>query len=91
MKQAILIGLVCLNAGLVVALVFGATASPARAQGVGAAGNYVVITGQIGSDWDAVYILDLPTRRLAALKFDKTSNRLVRIAGKDLKRDFGRR
>ena len=91
MKQALLVGLICLNAALVVALVFGATRTTASAQVVGAAGNYVVVTGQIGSDSDAVYVLDLASRRLAAWKWDRTSKRMVALGrGRELARDFGR-
>ena len=83
--------LVCLNAALVVALVFGTTSQTAHAQVVGA--NYLVTTGQINADNDAVWVLDLASRRLAALRFDKTKKRLVAIGptgGRDLRRDFSR-
>ena len=94
MKQAIIVALVCLNASLLVALVFGAGTPAANAQVIGGGSNYIMLTGDIREDYDAVYILDLGKRRLAALKFDKRrgleKGRLIPSGTRELPRDFGR-
>ena len=91
MKRTIIAALICLNAALVVALVFGATTERAYGQVMGS--NYLVLTGNVNENNDAVYVLDLSTRRLAAWRFDRTRKRLIAIAaggGRDLMRDFNR-
>lgn len=50
--------------------------------------DYVVTTGAIGSGWDAIYVLDLSTQRLAAWKWDKAQKSLAPISGQRLDRDF---
>jgi len=92
MKQFIIVALVCINAALIVALVFGAANQKAYGQLLGS--NYLVITGQVASDEDAVWILNLGERRRVALRWNKSSKRLMVIGpsgGRDLRRDFGRR
>jgi len=92
MKQFLLVALICLNAALVVTLVFGATAERAYGQAMGS--NYLVITGHINTDHDAVWILSLAERRLSGLRWNKTTKRLAAIGpsgGRDLRRDFSRR
>ena len=91
MKQGIIVGLICLNAALVVLLVFGATAQPAYAQALGA--SYLVTSGHINDYYDAIYVVDLTNRRLSALRFDKQSKRLTGIGprgGRELAVDFNR-
>jgi hypothetical protein len=87
MKKALIVTLVCVNAGLLAALLLG-TAQPAQAQAYGGA-DYLVVTAQIAVDWDAVWVLDMAKRRLRAFGFNKQSNRLVPFGGgRDLARDF---
>ncbi len=94
MKQVIIVALVCLNASLLVALVFGIGTPPAKAQVIGGGTNYIMITGDIRQDYDAIYIMDLGKRKLAALKFDKKGGlrkgKLVMSGIRDLSRDFGK-
>lgn len=92
MKQLLLVSLICLNAALVVALTYGPTTPKAYGQVIGS--NYLVVTGHINEDNDALWIIDLRDRKLAALRFDKTRKQLAGIApagGRDLTRDFKRR
>jgi len=88
MKRGIILALVCLNAALIVALVFGTTSRPAYGQVTGA--DYILMTGNISGDYDAVYVLDLATRRLGAWRFDRTRKRLIQGRGRELARDFRR-
>ena len=91
MKQAILIALVCLNVALLVALVFVASAPPAKAQVVGGGADYLIMTGAVATNYDALYVLDLGSRQLAAWKFDKKGNVLRLIGRRSLVRDFGKK
>jgi len=91
MKQALIVALVCLNAALLVALVFGTGVPTAQAQVVGGGSNYLLMTGRIGGDYDGVFLLDLKTRQVAAIRLDKNRKRMVPIAKRELKRDFGRK
>ena len=90
MKKAIIVALVCLNAALAAALLLGTVLPTAKAQVMGGGNDYVVLTGKVQSDLDALYVLDLASRRFKVWKFDKTKQRLLPIALVDLKRDFGR-
>jgi hypothetical protein len=94
MKQMILVALACLNAALLVALVFNAgapTGETAEAQIVGGGADYLVMTGAVAQNYDALYVLDLSSRQLAAWKFDKKDNLLKLIGRRSLLRDFGRK
>ena len=91
MKQAIIVGLVCVNAALLVALAFGSTAAPAWGQTIAGRSDYLVISGHISRDNDALFMIDTATRQLAVLKFDKQNRRLAMAARRDLALDFQRR
>ena len=88
MKRAAIVALLCLNAALLVMLVAG-SGTEQKAYGQVIASNYLVVTG----NYDAIYILDLSTRRLAAWRYEKRKRpygmRAV-AAGRELLRDFGR-
>ena len=91
MKKTLIVALMCLNAVLVVVLIAGTGAEKAYGQVVGA--NYLVVTGNIYADYDAVYVLDLATRRVAAWRYEKTRKPfgLKPVAqGRSLMVDFGR-
>ena len=90
MNKTLLVGLLCLNAVLVVALV--ARTGPAPAYGQFAGANYLVVTGKAGGN-DAVYVLDLASRRLTAWRAQRANKdiRLLKAANRrELLRDFGR-
>jgi len=89
MKKALIVSLVCVNAGLLAALLLGAAAPPAQAQVYGGGTDYLVVSAQLAVDWDALWVLDLSKRRLRAFGFNKQSNRLLPFGGgRDLARDF---
>ena len=91
MKKVAIVALMCLNAVLLVALIAGVATEKAYGQVVGA--NYLVVTGNIYADYDAVYVLDLSTRRLAAWRYEKRKKPFGFRAvsrGRDLLADFER-
>ncbi len=89
MKQVIFVALVCLNAALLVALVFIANAPPAQAQVIGGGANYLVLTAMAADSYDALYVLDLATHQLTVWDFQRTNNRLRLLDRRQLLRDFG--
>jgi hypothetical protein len=91
MKRLLLLGLIALNAVLLTVLIERAVVRRADAQVIGGGANYLVLTGEVGGDYDAVYILDLGTRQLAVFRYDKQNNNLVGVTKRDLLRDFNRR
>ncbi len=69
MKKAAIVALVCANAALLLALIAGTGVREAYGQVIGA--NYLVVTGNITSGSDGIYIIDLASRRLLACRYDK--------------------
>ena len=90
MKKALIVALVCVNVALLAALVLTAGASKANAQAYRGAADYLMVSGKIGTDWEAVYLLDLGRRRLLGFRFDKTSQQMLPIRGRILANDFRR-
>ena len=91
MKKFVIIGLICLNVGLLLALASSAwAATPAQAQVVVGGKNYMVLTAKVRSDEDAVIITDLDTRRTLAFRYDNNKKDLVPFRGIKLDREFGR-
>lgn len=90
MKRALVVTLVGINAALLLALVFGANASDAKAQGmVGARTDYLIMTAHIGRDNDAVYVLDVRRQGMVAFRFDRTKKILIPFRrARKLKTDF---
>ena len=91
MKKVLIVALVCVNVALLAALMLGLAAPRASAQVYRGGADYLMMTGQIGRDWDAVYIVDMGSRRLMAWRFDQTKKRLVAFRGRELKTDFARK
>jgi len=91
MKKKLIVALVCLNAALLLALMLGSNAQPAKAQALRGGADYLLVTGKIGTTTDAVYVIDLAGRKLAAWRFDKTRKRPVQYKGRDLVKDFKKR
>ena len=92
MKKAIIAVLVCVNVGLLVALIFGAGVPKAQATYPGSVmpNNTIMITGQISDDEDAVYILDMASESLKGFEFQGkgATKRLRPLGTKDLKIDL---
>jgi len=92
MKRALVVTLVCINATLLLALVIGVNASDAKAQGmVGARTDYLIMTGHVANDNDAVYVIDVRRQGMIAFRFDRTKKKLIAYRrGRKLKTDFRR-
>jgi hypothetical protein len=92
MKKAIIAILVCVNVGLLLALILGTSVHKAQATYPGSVmpHNTIMITGQIRDDEDAVYIIDMATERLAGFEFQGKgpSKRLRPLGSRDLKIDL---
>jgi len=92
MKKVIIAMLVCVNAGLLAALMFGVGAGKAQGTYPGSImpNNTIMITGQIRDDEDAVYIIDMATERLAAFEFQGkgATKRLRPLGTRDLTIDL---
>jgi hypothetical protein len=88
MKKGLIVSLVCVNAGLLAALVIGNAMPRAEAQVIGAEADYLMMTGQYSSNKDALWVLELGTRRLMAFQFDRTKQRMLPLRGRELNDDF---
>jgi len=89
MKKALLVALVCINVAVLVALV-GVNLRRADAQVSRGGSDYIMVTGKIEAAFDAIFVVDLKSRRLAAWRFDRTAKRLVPYKGRQLESDFKR-
>ena len=92
MKRALVVTLVCINAALLLGLVIGVNASDAKAQGmVGARTDYLIMTGHVGNDNDAVYVVDVRRQGMVAFRFDRNKKKLIAYRGvRKLKTDYRR-
>jgi hypothetical protein len=87
MKKLLIVALVCINVALLAALVT-VNVRPAQAQSFRGGNDYIMVTGKIEQAFDAVYVIDLKTRRLAAWRFDRTAKRLRPYKGRNFTQDF---
>ena len=95
MKKALIVALVCINVALLVTLVLGSHVPQARAQAFRGGANYLMATGHISTDVDAIYILNLGGRQLGAWRMDTNIRadrppRFIPFRGRDLRSDFRR-
>ena len=90
MRKAIIVTLAAVNVALLLTLLLGGVAPRAEAQVLRGGNDYLMVTGNIGTSWEAVYIADLANRRLLALRYDKTTRRLAPLGNRRLADDFRR-
>ena len=91
MRTVIIVVLVCINVALLLALMLGSAHTPrAHGQVIRGGSDYIMVSGKIRTNDDAVYVIDLRTRRMAGVRYDKPNRRLIIIPGRDLGRDFRR-
>ncbi|HDZ20049.1 hypothetical protein LCGC14_0095790 [marine sediment metagenome] len=89
MKNVAIILLICINVGLILTLVAVAAVSSAAAQeGYFPSTNYIMVTGQIESGYEVIYIIDMASQRLGAWKYDLSTKKLRGYRGQKLKDDF---
>jgi len=86
MRKALIVALVCINIALLAALI--GLNNRADAQTLRGGNDYVMVTGRIEAGFDAVYVVDLKSRRLAAWRFDRTTKRMKAYKGRTLATDF---
>lgn len=87
-RNLLLSALICVNVVLLAALaVLAYTPPPANAQ-VGLAGNYLVVTGEVQDEFDAMYVLNPRSRMLYALTYNRGTRRLDLGGYRDLSRDL---
>ena len=89
MKKALIVALVCINVALLAALV-GVNLNRAEAQVSRGGNDYIMVTGKIESSFDAVYVVDLQTRRLAAWRYYRTNKRIIPYKARTNQTDFKR-
>jgi hypothetical protein len=83
--------LVGVNLALLACLVHVAFPPPAaQAQAIGGAGNFLVVCGNIQSDYDAIYVIDLGKRVLHTFTVKKGKPEVEYRGARDLKVDFRR-
>ncbi len=87
MKKALIVALVCINI-LLVAVLVNFNATTAQAQTERGANNYIMVTGRVESGFEAIFVLDLKTRKLGAWRFDRPTRKLVPYKGRILTTDF---
>lgn len=88
MKQAMIVALICVNVALLVALTLQMDTSAGAQDEYFPRTNYIVVTGQIESGYELVYIIDMATQRLGALKYDLSRKQMVPYEGRSLENDF---
>lgn len=89
-KSWCLTALVCLNLVFLTGLVMATTSPPAANAQVatGLSKNYMVVTGEVQDQYDAVYLVDMATKKLYAFTWDRGRKQLTLVSGRELRRDF---
>ncbi len=88
-KTTLLATLVALNLGLFAGIVMIAyQPTPAYAQAAALSGNYMMVTGEIQNEYDAIYMIDLRERILHSFIYERGRRRLMYTDSRDLERDF---
>jgi len=88
MKKLVITALICLNIGLLAALVISQD-RPAKAQNSYYNDtDYVLVTGKIEEGRDNVYVVDVAARSFGAWKFDVGRRRLLPLAPRSLATDL---
>ena len=87
MKKTLIVVLVCVNVTLLAALI-AVNLDRADAQVVRGGNDFIMATGKVESTFDAIYVIDMKTRRLGGWRFDRTAKRLARYQVRPLEVDF---
>ena len=89
MKKAVIVALAALNVGLL-AWVLTMHSAPAHAQRARGQKEFLQVSGKIGRDVEAIYILDVTNRNLKAWYYSVQDRKMVELRGRDLANDFRR-
>lgn len=91
-KRTIIVALVGVNLFLLASLFFSSYRLPAAyAQRIGAGSNYIGVTCEADEDYDLLYVLDLPQRKLHAFIPSRTlDGNIELVANRNLESDFRR-
>ena len=88
MKRAVVIVLVALNLALLGAMLIRSSAAPAQAQAYFGT-DYMMINAAFDNLRNGVYVVDLNTNRMVAVRMDPRTNRLIAFQTvRDLVSDF---
>ena len=89
MKRFVIVALICVNVALLAMLTFQAV-PPAQGQDdiYYRRTNYTMVTGQVETGQEVIYVIDVATQRLGTWRFDVTSKRLIAYRGRELSNDF---
>jgi hypothetical protein len=88
MKKGIILVLVGVNVALLLALVLGPGSSAAQAQAGRGQTDYVAITARVGTENEALFVIEMSKRRMAGWRFDRGTQKLIPFQGRELERDF---
>jgi hypothetical protein len=89
MKSTWLSLLVCLNLLLLTGLfLISAPPATAYAQATGLAGNYMMVSAQVQSNYDALYVVDMRRRTMHVFLIDRGTKQLEYADYRELERDF---
>jgi len=92
MRKVLMIGLVGVNVVLLIAVI-GRVFVPSQAFGqvMGLSGNFLMVAGGIlGTHADVVYVVDLESRELLAMQYERSSGEIKIRGRRDLTRDLVR-
>ena len=70
-------------------VLWGQLATPQAQKTAAAMNPYQVISGQVGNNFQVLYVMDNETKQLAVLKYDSVKGQLVAVVGRKLAEDFG--
>ena len=90
-KSTLLSLLICLNLVLVTGIALVSYQPPramAQLANTGLAGNYLVVTGEIQNEYDALYLIELRSLTFHAFYYDKGKRQLIYSDVRSLERDF---
>ncbi len=88
MKKLIIAALVVANLGLLAGLMIGESPDAQASNAYYPATNYVMVAGRLESGLEILYVVDMASQKMAALKYDLNSNRLEGLGIRDLATDF---
>ncbi len=88
-KRSWIAVLVCMNLALLASILFVTAGPPAAYAQAGAiSNNYALVTGEISSDFDATYLIDVRAKRMYTFTLERGRGTLVYSGFRDLEQDF---